>query len=223
MNVTSVLDPFMLQLKIALYVGLVVAAPIWLYQLWAFIAPGLHKRERKYSYTFAAVATPLFAAGFALGYVLVSRSMRYFLGVSGNLTITVDLEGYFSFVTGVMLLFGAAFEFPLIVAMLNFAGLVSARRLLDWWRPAIFLMFLFAALVTPDPGPVQHDDPGRLHGGALLRRGRGGLPQRPSTRPSGPLRRGRRRRGVDHRAGVAGGLVGVGFVALRRRHPVRPL
>jgi sec-independent protein translocase protein TatC len=156
MNVTSVLDPFMLQLKIALYVGLVLAAPIWLYQLWAFIAPGLHRRERRFGYIFAAVATPLFAAGFALGYVLVSRSMKYFLSISGNnLTFTVDLQGYFGFVTGVMLLFGIGFEFPLIVAMLNFAGLVSARRLLGWWRPAIFLMFLFAALVTPTPDPFN--------------------------------------------------------------------
>jgi sec-independent protein translocase protein TatC len=155
MVASSVLDPFMLNLKIALYVGLVIAAPFWLYQLWAFIAPGLHKRERRYSYVFAAVATPLFAGGFILGYLLVSRSMKYFLGMSGNILISVDLQGYFSFVTGVMLLFGAGFEFPLVVAMLNFAGLVSARRLLGWWRVAIFLMFLFAALVTPTPDPFN--------------------------------------------------------------------
>jgi sec-independent protein translocase protein TatC len=155
MVASSVLDPFMLNLKIALYVGLVIAAPFWLYQLWAFIAPGLHKRERRFSYIFAAVATPLFAAGFVLGYLLISRSMKYFLGLSGNILISVDLQGYFSFVTGVMLLFGAGFEFPLIVAMLNFAGLVSARKLLSWWRVAIFLMFLFAALVTPTPDPFN--------------------------------------------------------------------
>jgi sec-independent protein translocase protein TatC len=151
----SVLDPFMLNLKIALYVGLVIAAPFWLYQLWAFIAPGLHRRERRFTYIFAVVATPLFAAGFVLGYLLISRSMKYFLGLSGNILISVDLQGYFGFVTGVMLLFGAGFEFPLIVAMLNFAGVVSARRLLGWWRVAIFLMFLFAALVTPTPDPFN--------------------------------------------------------------------
>jgi sec-independent protein translocase protein TatC len=65
----------------------------------------------------------------------------------------VNLDGYFDFVTGVMLLFGAAFEFPLIVVMLNFAGVLSARRLFGWWRIAVFLMFLFAALVTPTPDP----------------------------------------------------------------------
>src|SRR5882672_12307833 len=65
-NVTSPLDPFMLKLKIALYVGLVLSSPFWLYQLWAFVAPGLHKRERRYGYAFAAVAAPLFATGFYL-------------------------------------------------------------------------------------------------------------------------------------------------------------
>jgi sec-independent protein translocase protein TatC len=154
-NVTSPLDPFMLQLKIALYVGLVLAAPFWLYQLWAFVAPGLHKRERRYGYWFAAVAAPLFAVGFYLGFALVSRSIVFFLGINPNITITTNLEGYFDFVTGVMLLFGAAFEFPLLIAMLNFAGLVSAKRLLGWWRIAIFLMFFFAAVVTPTPDPFN--------------------------------------------------------------------
>jgi sec-independent protein translocase protein TatC len=152
-NVTSVLDPFLINLKIALYIGLILAGPIWLYQLWAFIAPGLHRRERRYTYAFAIVATPLFAAGFWLGFELVSRSMKYFLGINPDMTITVNLDGYFDFVTGVMLLFGIGFEFPLVVAMLNVAGLVSARRLLGWWRTAVFLMFLFAAVVTPTPDP----------------------------------------------------------------------
>jgi sec-independent protein translocase protein TatC len=154
-NTGSPLDQFTLNLKIGLYAGLVIAAPVWLYQLWAFIAPGLHRRERRYGYAFAAVATPLFAAGFALGFTLVSRSMQWFLGINASFTVTVDLVGYFDFVTGVMVLFGVAFEFPLLVAMLNFAGLVSAKKLLGWWRVAIFLMFLFAALVTPTPDPFN--------------------------------------------------------------------
>jgi len=155
MNVTGPLDLFMLQLKIAMYAGLVLAAPFWLYQLWAFIAPGLHKRERRFGYVFAAVAAPLFAAGFVLGYILVNRSLQYFLSINAAITVTVNVDGYFDFVTGVMVLFGAGFEFPLIVAMLNFAGIVTARKLLSWWRVAVFLMFLFAALVTPTPDPFN--------------------------------------------------------------------
>jgi sec-independent protein translocase protein TatC len=154
-NATSPLDPFLLNLKISLYLGLIVAAPIWLYQLWAFIAPGLHKRERRYGYAFAAVATPLFATGFFLGYILVSRSLQWFLGINPDIQITVNLDGYYDFVTGVMLLFGIGFEFPLLVAMLNVAGIVSARKLLSWWRVSIFLMFVFAALVTPTPDPFN--------------------------------------------------------------------
>ena len=149
------LDIFMQQLKIALYAGLVISAPIWLYQLWAFIAPGLHKRERRYGYAFAAVATPLFAGGFALGYILVTRSMEFFLALNPDISLTVNLESYFDFVTGVMLLFGAGFEFPLIILMLNFAGVLSAKRMLGWWRIAVFLMFLFAAIVTPTPDPFN--------------------------------------------------------------------
>ena len=154
-NATSVLDPFLLKLKISLYAGLVLAAPIWLYQLWAFIAPGLHKRERRYGYLFAAIATPLFAAGFVLGFYLVSRSIPFFLGLNPDITMTANLDGYFEFVTGVMLLFGLGFEIPLILLLLNIAGVVSARRLLSWWRIAVFLFFLFAAIVTPTPDPFN--------------------------------------------------------------------
>jgi sec-independent protein translocase protein TatC len=153
-NATSPVDPFLLSLKIGLYVGLLIASPIWLYQLWAFIAPGLHRRERRFTYAFTAVAVPLFAAGAFLAFFVVTKSLVFFLGMAkGHYEINVDLTGYFDFVTGVMLLFGAAFEFPLVLLMLNFAGVLTARRMLGWWRVAIFLMFVFAAIVTPTPDP----------------------------------------------------------------------
>ena len=155
MNVVGVLDGLMLQLKIALYVGILVAAPVWTFQLWRFLAPGLLKRERRYAYGFAAGATPLFLAGVALGFLLISRSIPFFLGVTPNLELTLDITGYFDFVTLVMLVFGLGFELPLLILMLNVFGLVSARQLLSWWRVAIFLMFLFAAIVTPTPEPFS--------------------------------------------------------------------
>jgi sec-independent protein translocase protein TatC len=154
-NANGPIDNFTLTLKVALYVGLVISAPIWLYQLWAFIAPGLHRHERRYTYAFAIIAAPLFSGGVFLGYLLVTRSLHWFLGMSPTISLTVNLDGYFSFVTSVMLLFGAGFEFPLIVLMLNFAGVVSAKRLFGWWRVAVFLMFLFAAIVTPTPDPFN--------------------------------------------------------------------
>jgi sec-independent protein translocase protein TatC len=151
---TSPLDPLLLDLRVALYIGLILGAPVWLYQLWAFIAPGLHRNERRYTYGFVAVATPLFAIGATLAYLVVSKSLRFFLGTAaGGYHITVGLQGYFDFVTNMMLLFGGGFELPLIVVMLNFAGVLSARRLLGWWRIAVFLMFVFGAVVTPTPDP----------------------------------------------------------------------
>ena len=146
------LDPFLVTLKVGLYVGLLIGAPVWLYQLWAFIAPGLHKHERRYTYIFAAVAAPLFFAGALLAHLIVAKSLHFFLGTSG-LLVVVDVNGYFSFVINMMLLFGAAFEFPLLIVMLNMVGVVSGKKLLGWWRPAVFLMFVFGAVVTPTPDP----------------------------------------------------------------------
>ena len=152
-NLKSPVSAFLLNLRIALYAGLLVSAPVWLYQLWAFIAPGLHKHERRYTYYFVAAATPLFFAGAFLAFFVVDKGMQFLMSVVGDFDITLDLEGYFDFVTNIMLLFGLGFEFPLVVVALNLVGLVSAKRLLSWWRVAVFLCFAFAAVVTPTPDP----------------------------------------------------------------------
>ncbi|WBB76732.1 twin-arginine translocase subunit TatC [Micromonospora sp. WMMD1128] len=148
-------DLFLLQMKVSLWVGLIVAAPIWLYQLWAFIAPGLHRHERRYAYFFTALAAPLFAAGAVLAFFVTSKGLEFLLDISGggDVTTTLDITRYIGFVTNLILLFGVAFEFPLIVLMLNFVGLASAKRLLSWWRVAIFVFFAFSAVVTPTPDP----------------------------------------------------------------------
>ncbi|MEU5826524.1 twin-arginine translocase subunit TatC [Micromonospora tulbaghiae] len=148
-------DLFLLQMKVALWVGLIIAAPIWLYQLWAFIAPGLHRHERRYAYFFTALAAPLFAAGAVLAYFVTSKGLEFLLNVSGggDVTTTLDITRYVGFVTNLILLFGVAFEFPLIVLMLNFVGMASAKRLLSWWRVAVFVFFAFSAVVTPTPDP----------------------------------------------------------------------
>lgn len=147
-------DGFLLRLKIALWVGLILAAPFWLYQLWAFIAPGLHRHERKYAYGFVAIATPLFLAGAGLAYFVVEKGLKFLLeaGVTG-VTTQLEVTKYVSFVTSLILIFGVAFEFPLVALMLNFTGIISAKRLLGWWRTVVFLFFLFSAIVTPTPDP----------------------------------------------------------------------
>ncbi|WP_434740077.1 twin-arginine translocase subunit TatC [Micromonospora sp. SH-82] len=147
-------DGFVLKLKIALWVGLILGGPVWLYQLWAFIAPGLHRHERKWAYVFVAIAAPLFAAGSLLAYFVVDKGLAFLLeaGVTGT-DSQLEVTRYISFVTNMILLFGVAFEFPLTLLMLNFTGVVSARRLLSWWRVVVFICFAFAAVATPDPGP----------------------------------------------------------------------
>ena len=150
----GVADVFLLNLKIGLWVGLIIAAPIWLYQLWAFIAPGLHRHERRYAYVFTALAAPLFAAGAVLAFFVTTKGLEFLLNVSGDdISTNLEVTRYISFVTNLILLFGVAFEFPLIVLMLNFVGLASAKRLLSWWRVAVFVFFAFAAVVTPTPDP----------------------------------------------------------------------
>jgi sec-independent protein translocase protein TatC len=148
------LTAFMLRLKIALWIGLILAAPVWFYQLWAFVAPGLHRHERKWAYIFVSLAVPLFVAGALLAYLVVDRGLKFLFtqGIEG-LNIELEVSGYISFVTTVMLVFAVGFELPLLILMLNFAGIVSARRLLSWWRVAVFVCFVFAAFATPDPGP----------------------------------------------------------------------
>jgi sec-independent protein translocase protein TatC len=150
----GVTDQLVLRLKIALWVGLLVGAPVWLYQLWAFIAPGLHRHERKWAYVFVAIAAPLFAGGVVLAYFVVGHSLAFIMdaGVLGEPT-KLEVQSYIGFVMNMLLIFGAAFEFPLILLMLNFTGVVSARKLMGWWRIVVFLSFAFAAIATPDPGP----------------------------------------------------------------------
>jgi sec-independent protein translocase protein TatC len=147
-------DLFLLKLKIALWTGLVLAAPVWLYQLWAFIAPGLHRHERRYAYAFTAIAAPLFAMGAVLAYFVVEKGLEFLLQFSGDdINTTLEITRYISFVTNLILIFGVAFEFPLVALMLNVVGVASAKRLLSWWRVAVFLFFVFSAIVTPTPDP----------------------------------------------------------------------
>lgn len=147
-------DYFVLQMKIGLWIGLIVAAPIWLYQLWAFIAPGLHRHERRWAYAFVAAAAPLFAGGAVLAYFVVAKGLQFLFSFTpSNVSTNLEVTRYVDFITGLMLLFGIALEFPLVVVLFNLAGLASARRLLGWWRVAVFLFFAFSAIMTPTPDP----------------------------------------------------------------------
>jgi sec-independent protein translocase protein TatC len=151
----SPLDPFYLRVKVAFIVGVIVSSPVWLYQVWAFIAPGLYAREKRWGHIFLATAVPLFLIGNVLAYLSLGRSMHYLLGLTpsgvGNY-IQVDL--YLSFVMTMMLAFGIAFLLPLIIVMLNQAGILTHDRFRKWRRVMIFGVFLIAGMANPSPDPI---------------------------------------------------------------------
>jgi sec-independent protein translocase protein TatC len=151
---TGITGAFSIQLRVAMIVGTIVSAPIWLYQLWAFVTPGLHRRERRWALTFAGISTVLFAGGSAFGYYSLNKALQFLLSFGSGLTPVIAIDRYLSFVTNLLLIFGASFEFPLLLILLNLAGIVSADRLRTAWRSIIFGIFLFAAVATPSQDPL---------------------------------------------------------------------
>ena len=146
----------MFQLKLCGLAGIVVSSPYWLYQIWAFILPGLHPNERKWSRVFAAVAGPLFFLGVAVGYYVLPKAIAVLIGFTPkDVTNLVEFTDFFSFISRMLLIFGIAFEIPLFVIMLNLAGVVSGKAL-GRYRPWIILgTFVFAAVGTPSTDPFS--------------------------------------------------------------------
>ena len=153
--VNGVLGPLNLQVTVSFMVGIILSAPVWLYQLWAFIAPGLHKREKKYSILFISVATPFFAGGAYLGYRVLPLAVKALLGFTPtSLNNLVRFDDYLSFVLRLILVFGGAFEFPVILVALNLAGVLSGKGILKPWRIAIFGIAFFTAAFSPTGDPL---------------------------------------------------------------------
>jgi|ERR1017187_406403 sec-independent protein translocase protein TatC len=149
------LDTFYMRVKIAFLVGLVVSCPIWLYQLWAFVAPGLYAREKRWSYIFLGSAVPLFLIGITLAYWSLTRTMDYLLHLTPQgVSNLIDFDQYLSFVMTMMLAFGLAFELPLLIIMLNLAGILSHAQFRKWRRVMIFAVFVIAGMANPSPDPL---------------------------------------------------------------------
>ena len=146
----------LLQLKLCGVAAVVVSAPYWIYQIWAFILPGLHPHERKWSRVVAAIAGPLFFGGVALGYYVLPKGISVLIDfVPEDVTSLVDFGAYFSFVTRMLLIFGVAMEIPFFVILLNLAGVVSGKAL-GRYRPWIVIgVFVFAAVATPSTDPFS--------------------------------------------------------------------
>ncbi|SEG54557.1 sec-independent protein translocase protein TatC [Actinacidiphila yanglinensis] len=155
MTVSGLLGGFSIALKVSLMAGVVVSSPVWLYQLWAFLAPGLHKSEKRYTLGFVGAGVPLFLAGAVLAYEILPQTARIMIGfVPNDTTNLLPLDDFLDLVARMIVVFGLAFELPLVLVLLNFTGLVTGRRMLGWWRGMVIGITVFAAVATPTGDPL---------------------------------------------------------------------
>ncbi|MCZ2820322.1 twin-arginine translocase subunit TatC [Modestobacter sp. VKM Ac-2977] len=152
--ITNVLGGALIRLKISFIVGIVLSAPFWLYQLWAFLTPGLKKNEKRYGVGFVVVSSSLFALGAALAYISLAKGLDLLLGLAGDgVTALLTAEEYIGFVISLLVAFGVSFELPLIAVVLNLIGVLSYATLSKGRRWIYFLTIVFAAFITPTQDP----------------------------------------------------------------------
>lgn len=150
----GVAEPFLLRLRISLICAVLIAAPFWLYQLWAFITPGLHAKEKKFAVPFVLTSTFLFALGSVFAYLTLDRGLNFLLGFGGEqLTTFLQADKYLNYVIFVLLAFGMSFQFPLLLVFLELVGVVDDVKLRRWRRGMIFGIAVFTAVITPSQDP----------------------------------------------------------------------
>ncbi len=152
-NLTS---PLALSLKVSALAGLIVTAPFWLYQLWAFVVPGLLAKEKKWALIFIAAATPMFIGGVLVAYVVLPKAITVLLSFTqAGVSNLQDINAYLSFLLRLMLVFGIGFLIPLIVLMLNIVGVIKAKQMAKYRSLVIFGTFVFGAVATPSTDPFS--------------------------------------------------------------------
>ncbi len=154
-TINGLLAPFTLALKVSLMAGVVLASPVWLYQLWAFVAPGLHKSEKKYAYAFVASGVPLFLGGAYFAYRVLPTTAKVLIEFTPfGVDNLLPLDDLLDLVTRMVLVFGLSFELPLLLIMLNLTGVLTGKRMAGWWRGMIMGITVFAAVATPSTDPL---------------------------------------------------------------------
>jgi sec-independent protein translocase protein TatC len=152
--ITDVFGGVFIRLKVSLLTGVVLSAPVWLYQLWAFITPGLKRNERRYGLSFVGASTLLFAGGAVIAYFVLGTGLRVLLGLAGNgVVVALTAQDYIGFVLSLLIAFGVSFEAPLVAVALNLVGVLSHATLARSRRWIFFLTVVFAAFVTPTQDP----------------------------------------------------------------------
>nr|WP_307804588.1 MULTISPECIES: twin-arginine translocase subunit TatC [Curtobacterium] len=156
LNFPMITGAFDLKLQIAITIGVVIASPVWLYQIWAFIVPALVRRERQYVWGFLGTAIPLFFAGCYFGWFILPHVVGI-LGsfVSSEDTSIVDAKAYYDFVIKLIVAVGIAFVLPVFLVLLNFVGVLSAAAIIKSWRVAILCILVFCAIVTPSSDVIS--------------------------------------------------------------------
>jgi sec-independent protein translocase protein TatC len=150
----SVFDQFKVRLRVSAIGGVLLAAPVWLYQIGAFITPALHRKERKYAAGFLAVSLVLFAAGTVVAYLTISEGLDFLLRIGGGeIQAITGVQAYLDFVTLVLIAFGLAFEFPVLVSFLNMVGIFPLAQMRSWRRGMIVAIFAVSAAITPSQDP----------------------------------------------------------------------
>ncbi|EWS82709.1 preprotein translocase subunit TatA [Brachybacterium phenoliresistens] len=153
-NFKSAGAPLNVKLQISAYIGLILSAPMFLYQVWSFVMPGLHKNERRYALGFFGAAIPLFFVGTAAGYWVMLKAVPILLSFTpAEASNVIDFADYLRLWIKTMLAFGIAFLMPVVLVLLNFLGILPGKTMLKAWRWVTFLCFCFTAVMVPTPDP----------------------------------------------------------------------
>jgi len=155
--VPGVTGPFLLRLKVSAFAGLFFSLPVLLWQLWRFITPGLHSNEKRYAIPFVGASIGLFGLGAWFAFLILPTGVRFLLSFvePGLQEPFITFQDYLSFVIFMILAFGIAFEFPVVLVFLSLVGVVTSARLRRWRRIAVVLVFLVAAIATPSQDPFS--------------------------------------------------------------------
>lgn len=153
---TGPLDAFATRIKVATYGGFALALPVWLFQLWRFITPGLNPNEKRYAVPFVLTSVLLFAAGGLVALLTLPKALDFLLNIGGSeLEPLLTADRYLSLVTLMIIAFGVAFEFPVVLSFLLLARVIDTAQLRRWRRAAIVIIVIFAAFITPSQDPYS--------------------------------------------------------------------